>query len=351
MLKDKSPLTQNELDEVISSFELEKRTILVYGNIDEKFIKNYLKRKKLKGFDKLKFYNFKHDIISSRFSEGNITKDNLCKIYGIDNIQEVHSGLNDCILEWNLFKSMNGNKLIIINNEVFEFNNEYIIPVSYLTTYTNFKYCIKDFPKIHAEINQIKKIRMNSSEIKKFETNISGITIEHLINTLLNVKDMNNETYLFQLENKKKLKKLGRLPSIVHEIPILFNKDGTITALNKEDKKRVDEINKVTEIIKEKIKPLIKYIREDIFGNEQILSQELVVNKKDNVLAKCDLSTKDKILEIKTFIPNIDKIKYQLYYEANGRDIYMLQTEWNKELKQGLIFNLYKVNILKMMKL
>lgn len=210
MLKDKSPLTQNELDEVISSFELEKRTILVYGNIDEKFIKNYLKRKKLKGFDKLKFYNFKHDIISSRFSEGNITKDNLCKIYGIDNIQEVHSGLNDCILEWNLFKSMNGNKLIIINNEVFEFNNEYIIPVSYLTTYTNFKYCIKDFPKIHAEINQIKKIRMNSSEIKKFETNISGITIEHLINTLLNVKDMNNETYLFQLENKKKLKKLGR---------------------------------------------------------------------------------------------------------------------------------------------
>ena len=345
MLKDKSPLTQNELDEVISSFELEKRTILVYGNIDEKFIKNYLKRKKLKGFDKLKFYNFKHDIISSRFSEGNITKDNLCKIYGIDNIQEVHSGLNDCILEWNLFKSMNGNKLIIINNEVFEFNNEYIIPVSYLTTYTNFKYCIKDFPKINAEINQIKKIRINSSEIKKFETNISGITIEHLINTLLNVKDMNNETYLFQLENKKKLKRLGKLPSIVHEIPILFNRDGTITALNKEDEKKVDEINKVTEIIKEKIKPLIKYIKEDIFGNEQILSQELVVNKKDNVLAKCDLSSKDKILEIKTFIPNIDKIKYQLYYEANGRDIYMLQTEWNRELKQGLIFNLYKVNI------
>lgn len=244
MLKDKSPLTQNELDEVISSFELEKRTILVYGNIDEKFIKNYLKRKKLKGFDKLKFYNFKHDIISSRFSEGNITKDNLCKIYGIDNIQEVHSGLNDCILEWNLFKSMNGNKLIIINNEVFEFNNEYIIPVSYLTTYTNFKYCIKDFPKINAEINQIKKIRINSSEIKKFETNISGITIEHLINTLLNVKDMNNETYLFQLENKKKLKRLGKLPSIVHEIPILFNRDGTITALNKEDEKKLMKLIK-----------------------------------------------------------------------------------------------------------
>ena len=76
---------------------------------------------------KLKFYNFKHDIISSRFSEGNITKDNLCRIYGIENIQEVHTGLNDCILEWQLFKKMNGNKLIIINNEVFEFNKSKIM--------------------------------------------------------------------------------------------------------------------------------------------------------------------------------------------------------------------------------
>lgn len=182
--------------------------------------------------------------------------------------------------------------------------------------------------------------------IKKFETNISGISIEHLINTLLNVKDMNSETFLFQLENKKKLKKLGKLPSMIHQIPILLNRDGTITALNKEDEKRVNEVNKVTNIIKEKIKPLIKYIKADVFDNELIMSQELVINKKDNVLAKCDLSTKNKILEIKAFIPDIDKIKYQLYYEANGREIYILQTKWNRNLKKGLIFTLYKVDIL-----
>lgn len=347
MLKDKSHLTQDEFDKIVNDFELEKRTIITYESIDEKFIKNYLKRKKIKGFDRLKFYNFKHDIISSRFSEGNITKDNLCRIYGIDNIQEVHSGLNDCILEWNLFKKMNGKKLIIINNDVFEFSEEYIIPVSYLTTYTNFKYCIKDFPKIDVDINEIKKIRIDSSKIKKFETNISGISIEHLINTLLNVRDMNNETVLFQLENKKKLRKIGKLPSIIHEIPIILNRDGSIIALNRQDEKRIEEINTVTETIKQKLKPLIKYIKEDIFNNEQIMSQELVINVKDNVLAKCDLSTKDKILEIKAFAPDIDKIKYQLYYEANGRDIFILQTEWNVNLKKGLIFTLYKVNIKK----
>ena len=111
MLEDKEPLTQEEFDNLI---------ILTYGNIDERFIKNYLKRKKIKGFEKLSFYNFKHDIISSSFSEGNITKDNLCIVYGIDNVQKVHSGINDCILEWQLFNKMNKKKLIVIGSIVYE---------------------------------------------------------------------------------------------------------------------------------------------------------------------------------------------------------------------------------------
>ena len=60
MLSDKMPLTQEEFDELVHDFELDRRTILTYGSIDEKFIKNYLKRKKINGFEKLNFYNFKH---------------------------------------------------------------------------------------------------------------------------------------------------------------------------------------------------------------------------------------------------------------------------------------------------
>ncbi len=343
MLEGKLPLTQNEFDSIVFNFELDKRIILTYGSIDEKFVKNYLKRKKIKGFEKLTFYNFKHDIISSRFSEGNITKDNLCRICGIENVQKVHSGINDCILEWQLFHKMNGNKLLVINNRVYEFSKDYIIPVSYLTTYPNFKYCIDNFPKINCKIEELKKIRIDSTKIKKFENNITGISIEHLINSLLNVKDMNEETLLFQIKNKKNLKELGKLPSLIHEIPISFNSDGTLRAINIQDEKRIKEINKVTELIKENIKPLIKYIKQDIFDNEEIMSQELVINKEDNILAKCDLSTKNAVLEIKTYIPDMEKIKYQLYYEACGRDIYILQTEWNSKLKKGLIFTVYKV--------
>lgn len=344
MLEDKEPLTQEEFDKLIAEFELDKRTILTYGSIDEKFIKKYLLRKKIQGFDKLTFYNFKHDIISSRFSEGNITKDNLCAIYGIENINKVHSGLNDCILEWELFKKMNGNKLIIIGNSVNEFNSEYIIPASYLQNYTNFKYCINNFPKVNYEMKCIKSFHIESKELKKFDTNISGMTIEHLINTMLDVKDINEETMMFQMLNRQKLKKIGVLPSMIHQIDAIFNKDGTITAVNKEDKKRVDEINKVTLIIKKEITPLITYIKKNIFKNKDIMSQELVVNKEDNVMAKCDLSTDDTILEIKAFNNNIDKFKYQLYYESNNRDIYILQTFWLSSLKKGLDFKIYKIN-------
>ncbi len=345
MLADKTPLTQEEFDEVVNDFELDRRTILTYGSIDEKFIKNYLKRKKIDGFEKLNFYNFKHDIISSKFSEGNITKDNLCNIYGIDGTREVHSGLNDCILEWKLFEKMNGNKLIIISNTVNEFNDEYMIPASYLQTYPNFKYSIKNYPKINYELIPVKSFNIKSKELEKFDTNISGMTIEHLINTMLEVRDVNSETLLFQAQNRSKLKMIGKLPSLIHTISAVFNNDGTITAVDKEDEERVKRINEVTLAIKKEISPLITYIKKQIFNNEEILSQELVLNENDNVMAKCDLSSNNTILEIKAFNDNdIDKFKYQLYYEANGRDIYLLQTFWRANIRKGLKFTIYKVN-------
>lgn len=345
MLADKTPLTQEEFDELVNNFELDRRTILTYGSIDEKFIKNYLKRKKINGFEKLNFYNFKHDIISSKFSEGNITKDNLCDIYEIDGTREVHSGLNDCILEWKLFEKMNGNKLIIISNTVNEFNDEYMIPASYLQTYPNFKYSIKNYPKINYELIPVKSFNIKSKELEKFDTNISGMTIEHLINTMLEARDVNDETLLFQVKNRSKLKMIGKLPSMIHNISAIFNKDGTITAINKEDEERVKKINEVTLAIKKEISPLITFIKNKIFNNEEIVSQELVLNKNDNVMAKCDLSSNNTILEIKAFNDNdIDKFKYQLYYEANGRNIYLLQTFWFANIKKGLKFTIYKVN-------
>lgn len=340
MLKKLKPLSQQEVDEIIKNFELDRRTILIYGNLDERFLKNYFKRKKLVGFEKLNFYNFKHDIIASSFSGGNVTKDNLCNIYGINNIKTIHNGENDCFLEWQLFKKMNGNKLLITNNNVFELNDDYIIPASYLSRYPNFKYCFNSFPKFECTSQEIKKITIQTGKIKKFDTNINGMTIEHLINILLNVKKIDSRGFL--LENKKKLKFIGTLPSVFNEIFMNFNDDGTITAISRKDKLLEKEINEVILKLKKNIEPLIKYIRKNIFNNEEILSQELVISKDKRVLALCDLSNQKSILEIKTFAFNLKSMQYQLYYESNGRDCYVLNIDWSK-LPNRLIFIISKI--------
>ncbi|MBQ9181834.1 MAG: hypothetical protein IJ134_04300 [Bacilli bacterium] len=342
-LEDKTPLTQSEFDNLLNVFELDKRTILVFGSIDEKFMKNYMKRKGLKGFEKLIFYNFKHDIISSSFSSGEVSKDNLCMMYGIDGIQKIHSGINDCILEWKLFERMNNKKLIVLYNGVYELSDDYIVPVSYLSNYPNFKYMIDNLPLINYRSQIIKEFTITNSKIKKFETNISGIAIEHLINTMLDVVDKNEESFKFQYENKCKLKFVGHLNTNIHTIPIVTNSDGTLSALNDEDKQKVKEVNNVNIVLKKELKPLIDFIKHNIFEDNTIFSQELVVDYKDNVLAKCDLSSENAIMEIKTFNADLEKIKYQLYYQSKGRKIYLLHIKWDKK-KRGLTFVVSKVD-------
>ena len=97
-LLDATELSQSDVNNIISEFDIDNRIILTYGSLDEKFIKNYFKRHNINGFERFNFYNFKRNVISSKFSGGNITKDNLCKLYGIENVTATHTGHNDCIL-------------------------------------------------------------------------------------------------------------------------------------------------------------------------------------------------------------------------------------------------------------
>lgn len=91
------------------------------------------------------------------------------------------------------------------------------------------------------------------------------------------------------------------------------------------------KLNEFVLFLKEEIEPLLKYIKENIFKNQSILSQELIIHKDKNILALCDLSNADAILEIKTFfVRNFDKLSNQLFYESNGRDCYVMEIDWFK---------------------
>ena len=326
MLDDKEPITQKEFDKLIDDFKLHEKTILTYGRIDKTFINAYCKRHKISGVDKMNFYNFKHQIIASSFSSGNVTKDNLCRIFGIDNVQDVHSGANDCLLEWELFKKLNNNFLIVTGTNVFELNDKYIVPVSYLQTYNNFKY-YRDIPKVFIKTKTVRKFEINKKKITRFDTNISGISIEHLINTMLDVTEINSLD--FELKNKNNMKFIGSLPSPFNEIPITFNSDGTISSVYKRDEEYIESVNKSTRQLQTQLNPLIEYIRAKIFNNDSILSQELIIDKESNVFSKCDLSNSNAVLEIKTnYSLDFEKIKLQLYYESNCRQTYVLHFDW-----------------------
>lgn len=332
-LKKAVPLSQDEVDALIEEYDLCNRTILTYGGIDERFIKNYFKRKGLCGYEKMHFFNFKRNIISSRYSGGNITKDNLCRLYELDNVQEIHTGANDCILEWELFKKLDGKKLLITYNEVYEFNNDYIVPVSYLTTYPNFKYHTQNLPRFKCTSRLVKRFDVVSHNIKKFPTNFNGMTIEHLINTMLDVEKIDSSAFLSQ--NKRKLKYIGRLPSPYDEIYMNFKSDGTVSAVKSKDKALAEELNEFILLLKAEISPLVDYIKKSIFKNKHILSQELVLHQDKNVLALCDLSNDAAVLEIKTYdIDDFDKIGNQLFYQCNGRDCYVMQIEWSLKQKK-----------------
>ena len=101
------------------------------GTFDSSFVINYCKRHKLKGFKELTFDNIKNYVPKAPFgAEGQLSKDNLCRLLGINGVEDVHTSSNDCLLEWKLFEKFYGKKLFFDGNDLFSFDENYILPVS-----------------------------------------------------------------------------------------------------------------------------------------------------------------------------------------------------------------------------
>ena len=150
----------------------------------------------------------------------NLSKDNLCKAFRIRGVKKVHSGINDCILEWKLFCKINNRKIFIDGNVLYWYTNEYITPVSYLTNYTNFKYHLP-LPKLELNWKKIKTFEL--SKISRYPNNISGVVIEKIIYDALGVDNqIKKEDLQFLIKNKSKLTKIFEMESEFYEIPIFL---------------------------------------------------------------------------------------------------------------------------------
>lgn len=351
-LENTTHITQQEFDELIKQFNLNDVTILTYcggpGNFDAKFLTNYCKRHNLKGAKNFKYDNIKNYIPKSTFeTSGLYTKDNLCRIFRIDGVTKIHTGVNDCILEWQLFEKIYGKKFCNIGLDLYEFSSDYIIPITY---YLN-NPCFKQLSNIELPCLDLKKELIFEYDfpkniiksIKKFPTNITGITIENAIYHLLNIQKENNKDFL--VNNKNHLKYIGSLKSKNIVMPVSINNEGKLVSLDEQFDDEIDEINEVTSIIENNINPVTDFIKNVLFKDEQIIGQELVLYK-DKLLSLCDLSSKTSVLEIKTnkFIGNIAP---QLYCQKNNRETYLLWVDFveNNETLKGLSIHIYKVSL------
>lgn len=323
MLKKQHHITQDEWEGVVSKFDLYKRTILTYGDIDARFLKHYFKRHKLKGFENLTFLNFKHNIISSSFSSGNITKDNLCKAFGIDGVEKIHSGVNDCVLEWQLFEKMDEKVYIVSGDDLYLMPEDYFIPVSRIYDARNYLYHIKNLPQINIKRDIVYELVIENVILPTELAQLVGISFEKLLNIMLNVHDGRNVAII--KENFSKLTYVTTLPTDKIEIEYTFNDDGTVAVKDKNDKD-IELLNNTIRRMKTQLEPLVSKLKNEILKSDYILTQETVVNYEEKVMANCDLSSEYAVVEVKTTnYLDFNRYKYQLYYQSNGREVYVLQ--------------------------
>lgn len=347
MLKDATHLTEEDIEILINEFEIDKRTLLHYGTLDAPFIKQYMKEHNLPKRSTLKFYNFKKQIISSRFAaneiDGGISKDNLCNMYRINGVQSVHDCQNDCILEWKLFEKMYNKILLITGVHVYSVpdNCNYLVPSSFLD-YSRIEQILKNpLPNISVDDKYISHFILGNClpKIRKhFGPQAVGMIIEHEINILLDVQKYNNQK-LFT-ENKQKLNYEGSLVCSTPPIPAEFKSDGSICLIENKftPTKKLVKLQKILDKeipeLRESLKSLIDKLKKTIFLNNQIYSQEVVINNKDGVIAQCDLSSVNAVCEIKNTNNSIDYYKYQLWYQQNSEQIESAQEKSN--LKRDL---------------
>lgn len=342
------PITQEEWNSLVAEFELNEREILHYGRIDQTFIKQYLSTHNISGFSKLTFHNIKKHFLTNSFSNGEYSKDNLCRGLGIEGVKEVHNGLNDCILEWKLFEKIDGEYVLCLRlgdwqMGLYKLDSNYYIPASRIRYFPNMKYAV-DLPDIKVAYEEVYSLELSSKCKNKKDrwAQPAGFASERIIRAMLDAVNIEDDT--FAKQNFKNLKLIGKFSYKPddYEIPVITNSDGTLTAVREEDREMVEESNRVMLAIKAELPPLIKFVKEDIFKSKIINTQETVVDDQLKAFGYADFSNDCGCLEMKfsegmmddyyfnKYHPLINKHKYQLYILSKGRPMYLLIGAYSK---------------------
>lgn len=341
LLREQTHMSQEEFNFLVEKFDLNNKIILFFGGLnksfDQKFLEAYLTQRGIKGFENFKYENIKAQIPpGSKEIKNNLNKDNLCKFFDIEGVSLTHNAVNDCILEWKLFEKLKEFPILKVGDLFYKYHEEYIIPITTLNENPNLieklalkvpkfiskVHLVASFPFAKTQKNEDYFIfeEINKSDIKRSKA--LGKNIEEAINKQLNVLDLGDKNKKFTSDNRSKLTELSMLNK-----PYDYKVENYRPKPTYHD--NISPTNPAMQIINH-IQKLIYHIKTKIFKNKEIKSQELSFSKDGRIYSLCDLSNDQAVLEIKTY-DVIDKdgklnekIARQLYYQANGREKYLL---------------------------
>ena len=153
-------------------------------------------------------------------------------------------------LEWQLFEKFVCDKLLIKNNYIYQFSEDYVIPASYLTSFPKLaEFANVEVPKLSYQNSLLYEYYLPpklTKKIRKFPTNISGISIENIINSMIGAKECDNSDFLNA--NNRKLKIVGKLPSEYEEIPVVKREDGTLKSLDPQYEEYIRAVNETSNV-------------------------------------------------------------------------------------------------------
>lgn len=111
LLKQQSPLTQDDIDKAIAKMDLENKTVVIWtgsNNFDRVFIESYFYQHKLKGLEKIKFYNGRDLLNLDELKYHNFSsksKNSIAKLYRIDTTHS-HDALEDCRIQYQIIQNL-----------------------------------------------------------------------------------------------------------------------------------------------------------------------------------------------------------------------------------------------------
>lgn len=226
------PLSRDEADEIVDL--LKGRRVLQFAPIgkkesfDELFLKKYFERHGFTGLENIHFDNVKDRIFNCNSYEYSASKDNLCRALGIDGVLETHTSANDCLLEWALFEKINEGHLLITDGKIFRLSPEYKVAATYVDQCPSLRRYLglPDIKTIEKRVFEYTFSPACSRAVKRFSTNISGISLERIISDALGLTP--EDTISTQVANKRRNEYLGRLPPNHDYLPVSSSADGKI---------------------------------------------------------------------------------------------------------------------------